>query len=145
MKVLGVELKGNEAVICLLSLTDGLFDIPDCRVRKLALKDSDSSQSLKDFQFAFDKLVADYNIDKVIIRQRPLKGKFSGGGVGFKMEGALQVSNKLDLALMQPTKIKETIKQNPVPLPFSDTGLKAFQEAAFATAYAFLVSPSEQG
>ncbi|MFA0093291.1 DUF3010 family protein, partial [Vibrio sp. 10N.261.49.A11] len=34
MKICGVEIKGNDAVICLLSLSDGVFNIPDCRVSK---------------------------------------------------------------------------------------------------------------
>ena len=138
MRVLGVELKGSEANICLLSLTEGLFDIPDCRVRKFTIQDHESNQCMKDFQFAFAKLVADYSIEKVVIRQRQLKGKFAGSAVGFKMEAALQLSDDIDVALMSPIQIKESIKQNPIPLPFSDTGLKVFQEPAFATAFAYL-------
>jgi hypothetical protein len=40
---------------------------------------------------------------------------------------------------MAPVAIKEHIKQHPVPVLFSDTGLKGFQEAAFAAAYAYLM------
>lgn len=140
MRVVGVELKGSEAIICLLSLDGGFFDVPDCRVRKFEIRDSDSSENLKEFQFAFAKLAADYQVDKVVIRQRPLKGKFAGGGVGFKLEAALQLCDKLGVVLMAPAQIKEAIKQHPIPLPFSETGLKVFQETAFATAFAYLVS-----
>lgn len=139
MKVCGVELSGNDAVICLLSLEDEIFDIPDCRVRRLSFDKENSQESIKNFQFAFAKLMSDYKIDTVIIRERPTKGKFAGGSVGFKLEAAIQLIDKLDVRLMTPVDIKANIKRNPVPIPFSDTGLKVFQEAAFATAYAYLM------
>ena len=40
MKVCGVDLKSNEANVCLLSLVDGMFHIPDCRTRRLTLADT---------------------------------------------------------------------------------------------------------
>ena len=53
MRVCGVEMKGSEAILCLLAIDSGLFDIPDCRtVRLPLLKDQDSEQ-MKKFQFVF--------------------------------------------------------------------------------------------
>ena len=72
MKVCGIDIKSNEATVCLLSLIDGLFHIPDCRSRRLTLADT-SAKGLKSFQSTFAKLVADYKIDAVIIRQRQSK------------------------------------------------------------------------
>jgi hypothetical protein len=136
MKVCGVELKGSEAVICLLSMKDGIFDIPDCRVRKVTLE---KNHRLKFFQTTFAKLMSDYKIEKVIIRERPTSGKFSGGAVGFKLEAAIELIDNLDVELITPTDIKACIKRNPLPVAFADTGLKAFQEGAFTTAYAYLM------
>ena len=34
MKVCGVELQGNEAIICILSLSDSLFEVSPCRVQR---------------------------------------------------------------------------------------------------------------
>lgn len=139
MRVCGVELKGNDAIICLLSMSDGLFDLPESRVRKVSLENINSREHLKNFQFTFAKLMADYKIDKVIIRQRQMKGKFAGGAIGFKLEAAIQLAENLDVELISPQEIKETIKQNALPVLFKDTGLKVFQEAAFTAAYAYLV------
>lgn len=135
MKVCGVELKGSDAIICLLSMDDEIFDIPDCRVRKVTLE---KTHSLKYFQSTFAKLMADYKVDKVIIRERPTKGKFAGGAVGFKMEAAIELIEGVNVRLISPTDIKARIKKNPVPVPFSETGLKVMQEAAFGAAYAYL-------
>lgn len=136
MKVCGVELKGSEAVICLLSMDEGIFDIPDCRARKVTLE---KNHSLKFFQSTFAKLMSDYKIEKVIIRERPTAGKFSGAAVGFKLEAAIELIDDLNVQLITPTDIKAYIKRNPIPVSFEDTGLKVFQEGAFTTAYAYLM------
>ena len=136
MKVCGVELKGSEAVISLLSMEDGIFDIPDCRVRKITFE---KNHSLKFFQSTFAKLMADYKIETVVIREPPTSGKFSGGAVGFKLEAAIQLIDGLKVKLITPTDIKAYIKRNPLPVAFDETGLKVFQESAFTTAYAYLM------
>lgn len=138
MKVCGVDLKGNEANVCLLSLIDGLFHVPDCRTRRLTLADS-SAKGLKSFQSTFAKLVADYKIDAVIIRQRQSKGKFAGGAIGFKLEAAIELIEGLDVIVYSPTDIKESLRRNPIAVPFAETGLKQFQEPAFISAYAWLM------
>ncbi|WP_426416454.1 DUF3010 family protein [Aestuariirhabdus sp. LZHN29] len=139
MRVCGVELKGNEANICLLSKSDGLFDLPDCRVRRLNLLDINSRQQLQDFQFAFSKLMADYKVERVVIRQRAAKGKFAGSALGFKMEAALQLMGDIEVEILTPTEIKEILGKHPIPIAFNDTELKAFQEVAFTTAFASLI------
>ncbi|MBO7924485.1 DUF3010 family protein [Alteromonas sp. K632G] len=138
MKVCGVDLKGNEANVCLLSLIDGLFHVPDCRTRRLTLADS-SAKGLKSFQSTFAKLVADYKIDAVIIRQRQSKGKFAGSAIGFKLEAAIELIEGLDVIVYSPTDIKESLRRNPIAVPFAETGLKQFQEPAFTSAYAWLM------
>ena len=141
MKVCGVELKGSEALICLLSKSGDLFDIPDCRQIRFSVKDSDDQQQMRYFQQSFAKLLEDYKVDRVVIRQRPHKGKFAGGAVGFKMEGALQALTRIDVEIMTPCQIKEQLKRTPMPVDFRETGLKMFQEVAFTTAFAYLSNP----
>lgn len=139
MKVCGIEINSNDVNLCLLSLTDDLFDVPDCRSRRLTLKDIHSTAELRHFQQTFAKLMQDYPVDKVVIRQRPMKGKFAGGAVGFKLEAAIELISELDVVILSPTEIKEALKRNPLPIDFAATGLKAYQETAFTTAYAYLM------
>ena len=136
MRICGVELSGSDAVICLLHLDQGQFDMPDCRVRKLTLKKEHTREDLQQFQFAFSKLMGDYSVNKVAIRERMAKGKFAGGAISFKLEAAIQLIADIDVAVLSPTQIKSALSEKPVPIPFSDTGLKVFQEAAFKVAYA---------
>ncbi|WP_394247448.1 DUF3010 family protein [Vibrio profundi] len=140
MKICGVEIKGNDAIITLLSLSNGVFNIPDCRVAKVSISDANDTQQMRDFQFSFAKLMEDYQVDKVVIRQRQTKGKFAGGGFGFKLEAAIQLSEGLDVKVVAPAEIKESLKKNPLAVQFKETGLKQYQEQAFITAYACLMS-----
>jgi hypothetical protein len=136
MKICGVEIKSTEAVICLLSYQDGLFSLPDCRVRKIDFNKHNKTSDIRYFQTTFAKLAEDYKINKVIIKERPLKGKFAGGGLGFKMESAIQLITNLDVELMSSTELKASLKRNPVTVSFAETGLKIFQQNAFEIAYA---------
>jgi len=136
MRICGVELTGNDAVVCLLHLEDQQFEIPDCRVRKLTLPKDHTREDLQQFQFAFAKLVSDYRVDKVAIKERMPKGKFAGGAISFKLESAIQLIADIDVVVLSSTQIKSVLSEHPLPITFAETGLKVFQEAAFTVAYA---------
>jgi hypothetical protein len=140
MKVCGVELKGNDVVICLMSLEDGLYTLNECRVKKLSISDAKDQQQLQKLQFDFAKLIADYQVEKVAIKERLTRGKFAGGAVSFKLEAAIQLIDDLNVTLLASSKIKEIIKNSHTTMNFKDTGLKQFQEQAFMTAFAYLDS-----
>ena len=136
MKICGVELTGSDAVICLLGRDRGQLHIPDCRVRKLTLKKDHDREDLQQFQSTFAKLMSDYSIDRVVIKERLPKGKFAGGAISFKLEAAIQLIEALDVSLLSAGQIKSILAANPLLMPFADTGLKVFQETAFSAAYA---------
>ncbi len=143
-KICGVELSGNEAIITLLVVEEGaMFHLPECRVTRIACKNPDSASELRYFQKTFEQLVQDYQIDNVVVRERMKKGKFSGGANGFKLEAALQLSDKLNTILISPTDIKANLKRYPLPITFAETGLKKFQEPAFMTAFAYYAGKHE--
>ena len=138
MKVCGVELKGNDAIVSLMSLEDGLYNLLECRVKKISIADATDKQQLQKFQFDFAKLMADYKIDHVVIKERMTRGKFAGGAVSFKLEAALQLIDDLEVSLLSSAKIKDIIKNSHTTMNFKDTGLKQFQEQAFMTGFAYL-------
>lgn len=139
MKVCGVELKSNEANICLVSFDQGMIGLPDCRSRKLVLGSGSNREQIVEFQFAFKKLMQDYSIEHVVIKERQTKGKFAGSSAGFKMEAAIQLIEELNVELQTSSLEKAAIKKNPLPVNFKETGLKGFQESAFITAYSYLM------
>lgn len=132
----GVEIKSNEAILCLLSKDRGLFQIIDCRQIRIPLVQSEDTEAMRKYQFTLKKLFEDYKVNQVAIKERPTKGKFAGASTGFKIEAAIQLINSVDVKLISTNELKESIKANPFPIPFSDTGLRAFQEGAFSVAYA---------
>ena len=138
MRVCGVELAGNDANIALLNLENSLIQLPDCRTRKLSLQKAATAHELKYFQKSFAQLVQDYKIETIVIRQRPMKGKFAGGAIGFKLEAALELLDGVKVIVMPPTEIKAALKESRVFIEFSETGLKGFQKSAFETALAYL-------
>ena len=140
MKVCGVELKGNDAIICIMSRENGLYDIPQTRVQKITLVDASDAEQIQHFQFTFAKLMEDYKVDSVVIKGRALKGKFSGGPVGFKLEAAIQLIKDLPVEIVSGTFVKKVLAKSQVEIDFRDTGLKQYQEEAFNTVFTFLES-----
>ena len=135
MRVCGVELKGSDAIICIMALENGLFDIPQVRVSKLTLVDAGDAEQVRHFQFTFAKLIEDYKIEKVVIKGRALKGKFAGGPVSFKLEAAIQLIPTVDVEILSSSNIKKDLLRSQVNIDFRDTGLKQYQEQAFQTVF----------
>lgn len=142
MRICAVELKGDDAIICIMSKNMGLLDIPECRQRKISIKDSvnDSqhTETMRWFQRSFKQLMVDYKVDKVVIKERQMKGKFAGGAVGFKLEAAIQLIPDLEVEIVSAVRIKQQLKHTPNLMEFGHTKLKVFQEQAFQMAYACL-------
>ena len=138
MKICGIELKGNDAVICLMLFEEGLYTLLECRVKKISISDATDQQQLQKFQFEFAKLMADYQVDHVVIKERMTRGKFAGGSVSFKLEASIQLIEKLHVTLLSSAKIKETLKNSDTSMNFNDTGLKQFQEQAFMTGFSYI-------
>ena len=140
MKVCGIELKANDAIICIISLEQGLYTLHECRVKKISIADATKQEQMQKFQFDIAKLLTDYQIEQVVIKERLTKGKFAGGSVSFKLEAAIQLIADMPVHLLAASKIKAILKESHTQMQFQDTGLKQFQEQAFMAAFAFLES-----
>ncbi len=137
MNLLGIELNNKEAVLCLLSIDSGLFNVKECRTRGIPLTSSETSEGVIDFHNKIKKLIEDYKVEVIAIKQRPTKGKFSGSANSFKMEAAIQLIEGVTVDLIANTEIKETLKKNPLEYAMKDLELRQFQEQAFNTAYTY--------
>ncbi|KZY44647.1 MULTISPECIES: DUF3010 family protein [Pseudoalteromonas] len=139
MRTCGVEITGSDVLLCILTKDNDVFDIRDVRQTRFTLGNGSDTEVMRKFQFDFKKLMEDYQIDSVAIKERQAKGKFAGSAKGFKMETAIQLIERLDVQVLSATEIKEQLKRNPVPIDFEDTGLKKFQENAFISAYVYIM------
>ncbi len=137
MRVCGVELKGGEAIICLLTHNKGAFNVPECRQRMFTVSSSMPTDNIREFQDDFEKLMEDYKIKEVVILERDQKGKHAGSATSFKLEAAIQLLN-MRVATISSATVKEQIKRNPIQADVEELGLKKFQITAFKTAYAYL-------
>ncbi len=138
MKICSIDIQGSEAMLCLLSMEDGLFSVHDCRQTRIPLQQDSDQEKVRKFQFTIAKLLEDYKIENVVIRGRLQKGKFAGSAVGFKMEAAIQLIDSLKVDILSAQEIKEQLKKNPLMTDVREVGLKKFQDGAFQTGYAWL-------
>ncbi|WP_076540053.1 DUF3010 family protein [Shewanella sp. UCD-KL21] len=135
MKICGVELKGGEAIISLLNYEKESFNVPECRQISFSISKSVETESIREFHFAFHKLMEDYKVDEIVIIEREQKGKFSGSATSFKLEAAIQIT-ELPVAIISPVIIKEELKRNPPQTDLDTLELKRVQLPAFEAAYA---------
>ncbi|AGH81544.1 hypothetical protein PCNPT3_08030 [Psychromonas sp. CNPT3] len=142
MRVCGVELIGNEAVIAIMQLKNGLYDVPVVRTNKFTLVDAINTIPLKKFQFDFMQLMKDYKVDTIVIKQRALKGKFAGSAVSFKIEGALQLIPEVDVHVISSAYVKEGLAGAQADPNAVELGMKRFQEQAMLTAFSYLEQQS---
>ncbi len=138
MRACGVEIKGNDAIICIMSKENNLYDIPHTRVQKISLDNAGEAEQVQHFQFTFAKLMEDYQVSHVLIKGRALKGKFAGGPIGFKVEAAIQLIKELHVEVLSATFIKKELAKSQIDIDFRDTGLKQYQEQAFTTVFSYL-------
>lgn len=138
MRVCGVELTGNEAIISIMQLKNGLYDVPKVRAAKLSLPDAINTEPLQKFQSDFTQLMKDYQVDAVVIKQRDLKGKYAGNPLSFKIEGALQLMAEFKVHVLSTQYIKEGLSLAQVTPDVRELGLKQFQHQAMLTAFAYL-------
>ena len=62
MRTCGIEIKGSEAIVCLMTLKNGLFELADCRQNRFALSKDADQQQMRQFQFTFAKFIEDYHL-----------------------------------------------------------------------------------
>ena len=76
MRICAVDLKNNEANLCLMELNQGLINVPDCRAKKLTLLDASSTEQIRNFKRQFIKLIEDYRIEADEIQQWEAKENY---------------------------------------------------------------------
>ncbi|PMR74058.1 DUF3010 family protein [Billgrantia endophytica] len=130
--VCGVELKGHEAIFTIVEKKDdGGFVVKPIDTKKIALKDSESRESIKEFKEQINNFIADNNVETVCIKKRSKKGEFSGGADTFIMEAMIQDSDAKDVKLVSPQAVSAYQKKNNIVAPDE---LNKYQHNAYLTA-----------
>ena len=138
MRVCGVELKGSDAIVVVIDMSSDQLNIVDTGVNKITLGNSEKASDVQALYNTFHSFIRNYNIERVVIKKRSIKGQFAGGAVSFKIEGLIQLSNDADVILIPAPTIAAQKKRVKFP-PCPDT-LYNYQTVAFETACSYYFS-----
>ena len=116
MKVIGIDFDNKDAVIICLEKTISGVSLVETSIKKIAFKDhtdSEEVQRMKDLIFNFfDEIKA----DKIGIVKRMDSGKYAASPISFKIEGIIQLYNKIKVELIALPTIKAYNKDNKLDL-----------------------------
>ena len=135
MRICGIEFKASQANLVLLDGTKTSFAHADVKPKKIAIKDDLNSSDIRAFKEAVFAFLAENNVEMIAIKKRNKKGEFSGGPVGFKLEGIVQLYEACPIQFTAPATIASAVRKNSPVYP--DTLLK-YQHGAFETCFAAL-------
>jgi hypothetical protein len=114
MKVLGIEIKGDEAIFCALdSSKDKLSDITG-KLTKIELTNDEDSYEIHRFVEVIHSYFDSLNVDKIgiIKRSKSVKGKFISSPISFKLEGLIQTYKKKTIDFIAPQTLTAFFKKN---------------------------------
>lgn len=131
MKVCGIEITGNEALIAVAEFCDESIAHVELETKRIALKDDEDVDHIKSFCALINGLVRDNGIDTIAIKKRSKKGKFAGGPVTFKIEGIIQLTGDCTVSLLSSPTVSASNKKYSFGIPDS---LNKYQHEAFLTA-----------
>ncbi len=136
MKTIGFQLKSNEAIIVVLDQDEnGVVFLTEESI-KLKVDDHLKSEEISQFRnqvfSLFDNLKP--NSIGIIVRNSKGKGIHAPSPISFKLEGIIQLYDKLEVDLIWPKSLDAFVKKNPVPVKAKHN----YQESALNLAYYLL-------
>lgn len=138
MKALGIQIKSNEAILVVLTKQGDGTVTQSIEGTTFEIKDIYNSNQIRQFRdqiiIAFDSIKP----DRIAICKRNENGKgmMAPSPVSFKLEGIIQLYDKVEIEFVAPQTTKAFLKKNPCPLLPS----KKKQQDAFDVAYYLLNS-----
>jgi hypothetical protein len=136
MKVCGIEIKGNEAIIAVATLDGQALSHVALATKKIALDDDEDAANVKVLAAQVASFVRENSIDRIAIKKRSKKGEFAGGPTTFKIEGVFQLLENCEVTLLSPQTITAQCKKFNVELPDS---LNKYQHEAYKAACSALL------
>ena len=126
---------GSEARLVLLNGDKSSFSHVDVKPKKLRLADDENPDEVRAFRDSIFAFFRENNVTLVAIKKRGKKGDFSGGPVGFKLEGIIQLYEDCPVRLVAAQTSSAIQKKDSPDKPDS---LLKYQHVAFETAYSVL-------
>lgn len=135
MTICGIEMSASEVRLVLLQGEKENFIFVDTEPQKIKLTDDTDQDEVKAFRDSIFAYFHDNQVSEIVVKKRGKKGEFSGGPVGFKLEGIIQLYEGCPVTLISPQSIAAVHKKYDIEKP---TELRKYQYAAFETAFSKL-------
>jgi hypothetical protein len=113
MKVIGIEIDKSRLVLYALELDDddNLTNLTGDFITLTLKNDADNSQ-VGTFKETIHSFFDDINPDVIAILTRQTKGRFKAAPISFKLEGLLQIYEKVDVEFVSPLTLTAYYKKN---------------------------------
>ena len=135
MTICGIEMSASEVRLVLLQGEKENFTLVDTEPRKIKLTDDADQDEVKTFRNSIFAYFRENQVSEIVIKTRGKKGEFSGGPVGFKLEGIIQLYGECPVTLIAPQTISAVQKKYHIEKPIE---LTKYQHTAFETAFSKL-------
>lgn len=130
--ICGTQLSGSEAIFVILKGDKENYEVIDTGMPKIVLDEYSKQSAVQHFRQTVKDFLNNEEVDKVIIKARSIRGKFSGGSVSFIIEGIIQTLD-IPVEVIHATTISKYFKNNPVDL--DQYNIFKYQHDSFKTAY----------
>ena len=131
MTICGIEMSASEVRLVLLQGEKENFTLINTKTRKIKLTDDADQEEVKAFRDSIFAYFHENQVSQIVIKKRGKKGDFSGGPVGFKLEGIIQLYEECPVTLVAPQTISAVQKKYDIEKPQE---LMKYQYTAFETA-----------
>ena len=131
MTICGIEMSASEVRLVLLQGEKENFTLISTEPRKIKLTDDTDQEEVKAFRDSIFAYFQENQVSQIVIKKRGKKGDFSGGPVGFKLEGIIQLYEECPVTLVAPQTISAVQKKYDIEKPQE---LMKYQYTAFETA-----------
>ena len=135
MTICGIEMSASEVRLVLLQGEKENFTLINTETRKIKLTDDADQEEVKNFRDSIFAYFHENQVSQIVIKKRGKKGDFSGGPVGFKLEGIIQLYDECPVTLVAPQTISAVQKKYDIEKPQE---LMKYQYTAFETAFSKL-------
>lgn len=121
MRVIGIEIDKKRAVCFALEQdSQGTVINLTGEFRYLEIREDQDSREIKIFQSALHAFFNSINPDAIAIVTRQTKGRFASSTFSFKIEGLIQVYDRVDVEFVSPRTLSAYYKNNTLSVPFDN-------------------------
>jgi hypothetical protein len=135
MRVCGCDLTGSDAVVAVVDGTPDSYELIVGSARKFSLGESKDAAAVKDLLRLLEVYFREYQVDRIVIKQRAERGNYAGGPTSFKIEGLVQAAAPSEVVFMSPPALARHMKAG---LPGPSTKLPKYQLPSYFMAIASL-------